>query len=170
MRTPIAFLLAGSVVLASCGGWRDSRVNPRNWFGQSQPVAAEASSGEVNPLIPRKTGPGLFSRPEAEDTSVLISSVTGMRIERTPSGAIIYAEGLASRLGAHDVELRQSDTAEAGTLEYEFRAVYPVRPTAVGSEFSRTLRAAASVSAQDLSGVSLIRVKAAANARESRRR
>ena len=38
MFKPFTALLLASFVLSSCGTVRDSRVNPFNWFGRSQPA------------------------------------------------------------------------------------------------------------------------------------
>ncbi|MDE4131552.1 hypothetical protein PXK00_00395 [Phaeobacter sp. QD34_3] len=169
MRKPLSLLLAGAIVLAGCGGWRDSRINPSNWFGSSRTVEAPSSS-DANPLIPQKTRLGIFDKPKAEDRSTLVAEVSELRIERTPTGAIIYATGVAARQGAFDVELRPVENDDPSVLEYDFRVVYPIAGTPAGSTFSRTLRAAASHSNSDLAGVRLIRVNGATNARESRRR
>ena len=172
MRTSIALLLAAGLVLSNCGGWRDSRINPGNWFGNSRSAEVVASSDaeEVNPLIPSKARQGLFDRPEAEDKSVLIASITALTVEQTPSGAIIYATGLAERQGAFNLFLKRDENTDEKTISFSFRADYPERPTAVGSELTRTVRAAASLSHQDLAGVKLIRVTGANNAHETRRR
>ncbi|MFK7753786.1 MAG: hypothetical protein AB8B51_14705 [Sedimentitalea sp.] len=174
MQKTVMAISVASLVLASCG-WREARVNPRNWFGnsESRPVqdvrAEDAEAEPTNALIPRVRR-GIFQRPDAVDNSELIASITGLRIEQTPSGAIIYTEGQAARLGAYDTELRPLDDSAAGVLAFEFRVVYPSDPTAPGTEFTRTIREAVSVTEQDLAGIRTIRVVAAGNVRESRRR
>lgn len=168
MKTTLTLLVSTSLILSACG-WRDSRVNPSNWFGQPEPVAVDESA---NPLVPKKRN-SILSRPEAVDTSVLIASVTSLQIDPTPSGAIILAEGVASRQGAYDAELRPVNTelvSEDGVLELEFRVVYPVTNTAVGNNRSREVFEAYSLTRQQLTGVRLVRVRAAQNALESRRR
>ncbi|MFW8592894.1 hypothetical protein [Cribrihabitans neustonicus] len=168
MIRPIALTLAAALVASGCG-FRDSRVNPANWFGGSQP-APQLQDAAGNPLIPvERERSGLFSRPDPEDNSQLVAEITGLSVERTPSGAIVQATGLASRQGAHDVELRRVEGAPEGVLAYEFRAVMPEWQTRVGPPATRTLRAARTVSAETLAGIGTIRVTAAANARESRR-
>ena len=173
MRKSIAVLLVSGVTLASCSSWQASRVNPSNWFGSSQntQVPVAASDELINPLIPVDTKVGLFSGSDAptEDLSVQIAGVSELRVEQTPTGAIIYAMGLASRQGAYDVRLRRNLDADDATLDYSFRALYPADPTAVGSETSRTLRVAVSLTHQDLAGIKLIRVTSDSNARETRR-
>jgi hypothetical protein len=97
-----------------------------------------------------------------------------MRVERTPTGAIVYATGIAARQGAYGVELRldeadRDERTKDATLDFTFRAIYPGYRTPVGSDRTRTLRAAVSLSRQQLAGVRSIRVVAEQNARESRR-
>ena len=102
MRKSLILLVVASLVLASCG-WRDSRVNPRNWFGRSKEVAAAPAPEQVNPLIPKSRG--VFSKPIRPDTSVPVARVTELRVEQTNSGAIIYASGIAARQGAYGARL-----------------------------------------------------------------
>lgn len=171
MRKSIALILAGTLVLAGCGGWRDSRVNPGNWFGKSKsaPVAVTADS-DVNPLIPEKEGKSIFARPEAEDLSVPVAQISALRVEPTPTGAIIHVTAIAERQGAYQIELRPVPDAAAGTLEYAFLVLYPEGTTATGTPHSRTVQAAVTVSDQDMQGIRVIRVSGAENARETRRR
>lgn len=172
MRTSFALLIAASLTVSGCGGWQDSRANPRNWFGGSDEVELNTDAAQnANPLLPAdQDDSGLFSREAPADESILIASVTELRVERTSTGAIIYAEGLAARDGAYNVRLRTSDDASEGTLAFQFRADYPSYATSAGTEATRTLRAAASLSNADLAGIRVIRVEAANNARETRRR
>lgn len=177
MKMTLTVLLVSSFALAGCGGWSDSGLNPGNWFGSSRSVpvddGAPATATEaVNPLIPAKRV-GVFRRPDAEDVSVPIVSVSELRIEPAPSGAIIYASGIATRQGAFLAELRRVTTEEEdkqGILSLSFRVVYPEEPTVVGSEFSRTIHAAYSVNRQELRNIRTVRVVGRENVRESRRR
>jgi len=174
MFKPFTVLLATSLFLSACGGWGDSRANPRNWFSKSREIPIdqpEIDPEAVNPLIPQKSA--ISKRPDAADASVAIASVTELRVDRTTTGAIIQATGVASRQGAFDVELRldpQEGDAAPDVLSYTFRVVLPEDPTAVGSEHTRTVHAAQSLTKQDLAGIRLIRVKGAQNALETRRR
>ncbi|KIC26563.1 MULTISPECIES: hypothetical protein [unclassified Leisingera] len=169
MHKPLALTLACALVLSACG-WRDSRLNPSNWFGSSEPAEVEVAEN-VNPLLPQDSNArGIFAKKPPEDKSVLISRIDSLEIERTSTGAIIHATGVAARQGAFDVELRRVDGTEEGVLTYDFRIVYPEQPTITGSEFSRTLHAARTLSNQDLQEIRLVRVNGETNARESRRR
>ena len=174
MRKPLMLILAASLFLSACGGWGDSRANPRNWFSKSREVPVEQPDIDpdaINPLIPQKSA--ISKRPEADDVSVAIASVTELRVDRTTTGAIIQVTGVASRQGAYNVELRL-DPADENTasdvVSYTLRVVFPENPTTVGSEHSRTVHAAQSLTKQDLAGIRLIRVKGAQNALETRRR
>jgi len=171
MQKPLTVLLVASLMLAGCGGWRDSRVNPSNWFGKSRSERVEPAE-ETNPLIPRQTR-GVFSRPDPVDNTTPITEVTELRVEQTTTGVIIYAEGLASRQGPYEVELRPVTTPEEeadGILSLSFRVIYPNRATPVGSEFSRTVRAAYSVNKYEIRGIRTIRVIGQNNQRTTRRR
>lgn len=175
MKKSLILLLAATLVVASCGAWRGSRVNPKNWFGgsESTPVAQEAPEA-VNPLIPKKAGLNFFGSPDDdEDNSVLAETITELRIEQTPVGAIIHATALTQRQGAYEARLRleeDPEAAEKGVLAYTFRILYPATSTPVGPERTRLVQAAASVTHQDLEAIRTIRVTGATNQRESRRR
>ncbi len=171
MHKPIAVLLTAGLILSGCSGWKTSGFNPRNWFGNSQP-APTASAGDVNPLMPPQRS-GLLGRPEAEDTSVPIARVTEVRVEPTTTGAIVYAEGVATRQGPYATSLRPVSTPEQiadGLLVLSFRVTYPVQPTPVGNERSRTVHEAHYISKQDLARIRTVRVEGRENALESRRR
>ena len=175
MRISLIVFLMASLLLASCGGWSESRGNPRNWFGKSREVPvqeAQINTEAANPLIPQKSA--ISKRPEKADTSVAIASVSELRVERTPTGAIILATGIASRQGAYDAELRLEPAVEGDgpstTLTYTFRVVYPKYLTTTGSAHSRTIHVARSLTTQDLSGTNLIRVRSEQNTLETRRR
>jgi hypothetical protein len=178
MHKTLSVLLVATLFLSGCSSWSSSSVNPSNWFGKSRsaPAAtaegAEATEGSVNPLIPARRS-NILAGPEKPDPSVLIDSITELRIEREPSGAIVYASGVAARQGAYRAELRleaQDTPPRNGILNLTFRVIYPERPTRVGTARSRTVIEAISLTTQQLKGVRVIRVAAAGNTRESRRR
>ncbi|PJE37465.1 hypothetical protein CVM52_06780 [Pseudooceanicola lipolyticus] len=171
MRKSISLILIASLITASCG-WRDSRVNPRNWFGNSRDVPVEVVDAEANPLIPRQRR-GALAREERPDASVPIASVIELNVEPTTSGAIVHATGIAERQGAFQARL-VPDNPELeptdGVLSFSFRVLYPNQATPVGSEFSRTIHEAYSLTLDELARIRVIRVVAAGNARETRRR
>lgn len=170
MRKSLSVLLVAGLVLSACG-WRDSRLNPGNWFGRSQPAAAQ-DGAPVNPLIPSSGATGMFSRPEEVDGSEPIPVVSELVIERTASGAIVRATGEAARLGPYNAWLRAEGgegTNEDGVIVYSFRITYPRDATPVGTPNARKVVVARSLSRKQLEGVRAIRVVGAQNARESRR-
>ncbi|WP_085796335.1 hypothetical protein [Falsiruegeria litorea] len=173
MNKPLAVLLIAGLTVSACGGWRDSRVNPTNWFGGSTSAPIESTAtANTNPLIPESRR-SIFARPEEEDRSIPITKVTEMQIDPTTSGAIIQVVGVANRQGAYDAELRLTpaeDDADKGVLTYTFYVTYPETATPQGPERTRTIRQAISLSRQDLQNIRLIRVVGQENVRESRRR
>lgn len=164
---PLLILTLAAMVLAGC----NSRLNPLNWFGNSREVAV-ADSGATNPLVPSERR-GILSRPEAVYEGVPIQSVTELRIERTRSGAIILVEGIAARQGPYEVQLTPAnidDEPVDGVLTYSFDVIYPSFNTVVGSEATRRVTAARSISNVILEQTRVVRVLGASNAREIRRR
>lgn len=173
MRKPLIVLLAIGILLAGCGGWGDSRVNPRNWFGKSRTVQAQVPVGTdaANPLIPGRSA--FARRPDTTDNRVAIASLGELRVERTTTGAIVHVTGIATRQGAFNAALRPDPVDEdnpADVLSYTFVVAYPRDPTVVGTERTRTIHAAYSLSIQDLRGIRLIRIQSQQNTMETRRR
>ncbi|WP_306446935.1 hypothetical protein [Falsiruegeria mediterranea] len=173
MNKPLAVLLIAGLTLSACNSWRNSRVNPTNWFGGSTSTPVETTETvNTNPLVPESRR-GIFARPEEEDRGVAITKVTELQIDPTNSGAIIQVVGVANRQGAFNAELRltpSEEDAEKGVLTYTFFVTYPENATPQGSERTRTIRQAISLSRQDLQNVRVIRVIGQENVRESRRR
>ena len=171
MFKPFTALLLASFVLSSCGTVRDSRVNPFNWFGRSQPAQTQPSEA-VNPLLPRQRS-RLLKRPDEIYQGVAISTVSEMKIERTISGAIIHATGVANRQGGYDARLTPVNPDELpldGVLSYTFDVVYPRRNSPAGAERTRQITVARSLTHEELQGVRVIRVQGVQNSLESRRR
>ncbi len=175
MRKSLTVVLVTGLLVSACG-WSGSRLNPTNWFGDSteigEPVVDDVAA--VNPLLPQQTNrTRLFRRPEAEDLSVPIQTITELRVEPAASGAIVYTVGLAARQGAYAAALipdpRDGDQ-ESGTLTLTFRVTYPQTQTAIGSDATRTVHAAYNLSVDAVNEVRTIRVVGAENAREARRR
>ena len=192
MRVLLSVLVMSSMVLAGCSGFRDSRANPANWFGSSKSErrvereTRDAEGKEINPLIgakakqeflpgPKKrvvTGSVLGDREKVIPyEGTLVDQVTALVIERTSSGAIVRATGLASRQGAFDVRLieDQEGAPVDGIKTYTLRAYQPVE-SPQGPQRTRTLHAAEFISNADLEGIKAIRVAAKRNVQTSSRR
>jgi hypothetical protein len=172
MHKSLTVLLMTGLLLTNCG-WSNSKANPKNWFGSGKEVPVGVATGDINPLIPQKKNSILRKKEVPVDIGIPIAQISQLRIERTPSGAIIHATGLGAREGAYNARLvpdTDDETAENGVLSYTFRVFYPVGSTALGSERTRRVDVAHSISNQQLDGVRSVRVAGSENARESRRR
>lgn len=197
MRFTLLVLMVSSLFLSACGGsFRDSRLNPSNWFGRStsQPApgtgTATSADGraeeEVNPLIGerkqsqliaanrRSTGASgsIFDRDKKEGPylGTRVARVTDLVVEPTSTGAIVRVTGLSGRQGAFDVRLLPVDDSQPrdGVMTYEFLALQPIN-TPVGPERARLLQVARKVGAEDLEQIRTIRVLARTNMRTTRR-
>jgi hypothetical protein len=177
MKRRVFLGLATAGVLAGCGGFRESRVNPRNWFGRSRSrrrEAAAAADPEVNPLIPQDgEETGIFDairrrRKDPPYTGTPVAEITALSVERATGGAIVRARGQATEQGVHDVRLIP-DVPEGepvgGVLGYELRAVHE----GTGAGQPREVEAAVFVSDKTLESVRDIRVRGLRNERVSSR-
>ena len=172
MRKSVAVLVILSMTLAGCGGWRDSRMNPGNWFGKSRAEARTQTQtpAQINPLIPEETSIFRRSRKEEVYLGTPVDQIVAMTVERTSAGAIIKATGQTVRQGAFDVRLVSETDGEPvdGVLTLEMKAVQPVNMPQ-GPERVRRATAGYFVTNQDLAGIQTIRVLAARNAHSTRR-
>ncbi|WP_300584117.1 hypothetical protein [Marivita sp.] len=171
MRKPVTLLILATVMLTGCATISESRLNPFNWFGSSEPdpAAADVANAKVNPLIParrasifRDDGPEVFAgRPIAEVTELLV--------ERRPGGAVIRATGQADRLGPFDVRLIADEAASVdGTLVYDLKALQQPGPRNTNPR-ARQVTAGLWITDQSLAGIRTITVRGANNARSVRR-
>lgn len=147
-------VLCGLVLsVAACGGFRDSRLNPINWFGRS----VEAP----NNLDPE----GGYA---ADDNRALVAEVTALEITRLPGGAIVNAVGLPPTQGWWDAELRADNLGlpdEEGVLTYRFVVASPRNPKPASTPQSREVTAGAYLSDIDLARITRIVVVGQSNSR-----
>lgn len=166
--------MVSALALSACSGWSESRVNPSNWFESSTPAPVQVSANDANALVPeQRDGVRLFGRPEEEEITFPITKIDELRIEPTPSGAIVYATGTAARQGAYNarlVRVENDENAKNGILEYTFEVSYPEYATNLGTERSRQVTDASNIGLKELKNVRLVRVRGEQNALESRRR
>ena len=161
---PILVLTLAAFVLAGC----NARWNPFNRSSGEQQVDLE--TGEINPLVPGDRD-SIFATPEVVYAGIPIDQITDLRIDRTRTGAIVVVEGLAARQGPFEVRLVPENVDELpvdGVLTYTFAIVYPVFATPVGSEATRRVTAARSISNKLLEQTRVIRLVAERNTRETR--
>ncbi|NCQ24384.1 MAG: hypothetical protein COW54_04095 [Rhodobacteraceae bacterium CG17_big_fil_post_rev_8_21_14_2_50_63_15] len=172
MRRRVFISLAAGSILAGCGGFRQSRVNPRNWFGGSRSRSVSSTPAEnTNPLIPQREDRILFRKRDEIYDGTPVDQITRMVIERTSDGAIVRVTGLPLRQGAYDVRLIPDDKDAQpvnGELGFSLMAVQSdTMPQ--GSERAREVHAAAFVSLPKLETASIVRVRGARNEQVSRR-
>ncbi|WP_374430326.1 hypothetical protein [Tabrizicola sp.] len=146
------FVVLGlGLALAGCGGLRESRLNPFNWFRRSEPRETIVLPGEET------------------DPRGLVETVLSMDVEPIPGGAIVRARGLTPTQGWWNAELVGRDFDENGVLVYEFRLLPPVGQTDVNTQRSREIDVAIYISDIKLANVREIVVQGASNARSARR-
>lgn len=153
MLRPLIPLLVLTLALAACGGMRDSRLNPRNWFSRSQ---AEPTLGPIR---------------ATEDRRPLVPNVTAMAIEPTSTGAIVRAEAVMPTTGYYDAELVAENNGRPvdGVLTFRFVAARPRQGMPVSAIGPRRLVAAANLSIYDLEVVREVVVLGAEGSRRARR-
>lgn len=151
MRHSIIAILVLSTALAGCGRFKESRLNPLNWFRPAQQDYVGV----------------LYARPE--DKRALVAEVTDLKVEATSGGALIRATGLPPSQGYWEAELVALPLDADGRLVFEFRIFPPLDPQPAGTPRSREITAAAALSTRKLEGVRTIVVQGAGNALSSRR-
>ncbi len=152
MRTPIAAILLGTLVLTGCA----TKLNPFNWFKR----------GSTEETLTELPDPTVINDPRE-----LVQQVVSLSIEKTPGGAIIRATGLPPTQGYWDAELiaENDEKPVNGVLTYQFRIAEPFDYQPVSTPQSREVVVARFVSNIKLQNVRQIRVVGAKNARSTRR-
>jgi hypothetical protein len=130
---------------------RESRLNPFNWFGRSEPAEL------------------LTAAPDQVDPRALVADVTELTIEPYTGGAIIRATGVMASQGWWNVELVEVEGDDPTHLTLDFRLLPPLSPTAVGNQRSREVTAALTVTPRRLEEITRVTVSAERSARTTRR-
>jgi len=151
-RPILALTLLG--FLAACAGYRQSSLNPGNWFGRDREERIDTAQA-VTPADPRP----------------LVAEVVALKVDRSPGGAIITVTGLPATQGYWGGELvaLNGERPDKGTLGYEFRIRAPTDFQPVVNRRSREVVIARFVSDQTLQGVRRITVMGRDNRRSVRR-
>lgn len=150
MTRLLSVALVASIALAGCGFVRESKLNPFNWFGRSEP--AERVATVEKPADPR----------------FLVEDVVSMDIESYSGGVIVRAKGITPTQGWWDAELVELKQDDDSHLVLEFRLLAPLTKTDVNTPRSREVVVAKTLSPQRLEYISKITVQGANNARTSR--
>ena len=161
MRT-VTFFLCLALGLTACARITESRLNPFNWFGPSQRVVATPVQQQVRPLVPE----GAIR--VVQDRRTVIDRVIDVRVNRTPTGAIVEATGVAATQGYFHAELVPVSLAN-GTLTYDFRVEAPPAFEVVGSEFSRRITAAERLDRDEVAAIRRVVVRGARESRSASR-
>lgn len=151
MKRSVTAALVAVLVLTSCGAVRDSRLNPFNWFGRSQ--ATET----------------LTSVPNQADPRLLVGDVVELTIEPYTGGAIIRATGVMESQGWWQAELVEVTGDDPTHLTLDFRVLPPLTQTPVGTQRSREVTAALTVTPRRLEEITRVTVSGEQSARTARR-
>ena len=154
------------MLVTGCATIKESRINPLNWFGKSEPVTVlnDGTAVTVLPsLAPRKGYPNFV------DTRPLAPVISDVTVVRSASGAIITATATLPTLGYFDAELVRVATDRADVAAYEFRLRPPTSNAPTGTAAQRQITAAKSLSNEEIAGIRTIVVEGAAGARQIRR-
>jgi hypothetical protein len=141
------------LLLGACGGLRDSRFNPINWFGGARDGRAVEDAGPVG------------------DGRELVAQVIQFSVEPAVGGAVLRATGLPPTQGWYEGELvLVPDEDKPDELLFRFVIRAPVIPNRVSTQQSREVTVARFVSDYRLEGIRRITVTAEGNARTVSRR
>ncbi len=150
MKRSMTLALVALLGLSACGMVRDSRLNPFNWFGSSEPTASIVLVDKVD------------GRPVIQD-------VLSMTIEPYSAGAIVRATGRAETQGYWEAELVEVATDDPTEIVLEFRILPPLVRADVSTPQSREVTVAKTLSPQRLELINRVTVQGANNARTTRR-
>lgn len=151
MTRSLTIALAAVLALSACGAVRESRLNPINWFGRSQPTQTVATVVKV------------------EDPRPMVADVISMAVEPYSGGAIVRATGITPTQGWWAAELVEAETDDPSQIVFEFRLLPPATKTNVNVPRSREVTVAITLSPARLELIRTITVQGANNARTTRR-
>jgi hypothetical protein len=150
MKRAVVLVLVLGLSLAGCGFGR-SKFNPMNWWGK--PRQGEAVALYVAPVDPRG----------------LVATITLLKVEPYPGGAIVRATGVPPTQGYWDASLVALPNDGSGKLVFEFRISPPATPARAGTQPSREVTVATNLTDYRLQDVTAIEVRSATNAMTAHR-
>ena len=160
----IISLLALVVLTTSgCARVSESRFNPFNWWGNSQAVEIDPTTGQpvidrasIRPLVP----PSRVT--QTVDARPLVAEVTQLEITPTIGGVIVRATGRSATAGSFSAELTLREASSEGVF-LDMRAF---QRTGAGSG---SVTVARFISDGDLGGARTITVRGETNSLSRRR-
>lgn len=152
------FAILGLFFLASCDGLNEtaSKLNPLNLFGSPEPEAEGAETGGVD----------AFELEQPDDGKTDIQRILSARLEYTPSGVIVRANGEAPTIGYHSASLRPVNFGKpdaTGAVRYEFRVLPPRSSQPEGSALARSISVGSFIPNSRLRQISTVTVSGAEN-------
>ena len=155
MRSGVMTAMAAVLVLGACSTVRDSRINPLNWFGASEPRAAVVETPRGKVVAP-------------DGGRIPVAEVTELHVEQATGGAIIRAKGVPPSQGWYKAQLVQESSAD-GEMVFRFVLMQPPAGQRQGTPVSREVTVATFVNDFKLEGVHSITVTGVQSARSLRR-
>lgn len=163
MKAPLTTVVVLSLALgAGCSRISESRFNPLNWFGSSQPAATT--------LAPE----GGYA--QTDDLRVPAAQITAMTLHRVSGGAMLMVTGVAPTQGWWDAELVPVDMGErpvSGVLAYRLLMAEPTPGSAdaarTGAPATREITVSRFISDVKLADVRKLVVEGANGARSMSR-
>jgi len=158
-------LMASLLAVTGCGGGGNlslSNLNPFNW-GKSD--VAEVQAERI--AAARSTVATI------DDGRILLPSVGSIALDRSPTGVILRASGVAPAVGYHSAGLRPVSAGrpdENGVARFELVALPPEAVIGDSSAFARQLNVATFLGNSRLRGVRQIVVMSAGDERSVRLR
>lgn len=158
MTTRLILAALALVSLAACGGSQRSSDGASTAFGRFMRGEEPVERLEPPPAV------------TTADSRVLVQSIDEILAEEVPGGVILWARGIPPYEGFYDSGLVQveTDSAERGTLFFEFRVRPPAGLGRVGTPRTREIIEAVFLSDAALEGVTQVTVIGQSNRRSTR--
>lgn len=150
MKRAVVLVTVLGLGLSGCG-FGQSRFNPLNWF--RQPATTEKAPLYKAPL----------------DKRGLVESITDLKVEPFPGGAIVRVTGLPPTQGYWNASLVALPKDASGKLSFEFRISPPNGGARAGTPPTREIVVATSLTDYKLQDVTAIEVRSATNAMTAHR-
>lgn len=151
MNRTLLLGICAVLAMAGCARVANSKLNPFNWFGGAR--------AETRFVLPE----------DKSDPRTLSPEVLSLEVVPYSSGALVKAVGRTPTQGWWDAELVARPIDADGVLVYDFRIFPPITDTPVGTNQSREVTVAASLSSVKLAQVRRVVVQGETNALSSSR-